>query len=57
MNEMMLQMLIKALGIKPEDIKALISSFSVAEDIKVLLADNLEVNKQILEALKKRGGK
>jgi len=56
-NELMLQMVIKALGVKPEDVKESIIGLSNGaksiEDIKILLADNLEVNKQILEVLKK----
>lgn len=57
LNEAMLQMLVKAVGLKPEAIQALIASMVKGqkdiEDIKTLLADNLDVNKQILEALKK----
>ncbi|MFA5287195.1 MAG: hypothetical protein WC394_02865 [Candidatus Omnitrophota bacterium] len=61
MNGAMLQMLVKAIGLKPEAINELINSMvrgqKDIEDIKVLLSDSLEVNKQILEVLKKRGEK
>lgn len=57
MNEALLQMLVKALGLKPEAVQALIGSVEKIsghfEDIKALLQDNLYINKQILEALKK----
>lgn len=61
MNELMLQMLVKSLGLKLDDIRGLIGSVEKVpghfEDIKTLLQDNLNVNEQILEALKKGGKK
>jgi hypothetical protein len=57
MSELMLQMVIKALGLKPEDVRGLIGGLANGqkhiEDIKILLQDNVDINKQILEALKK----
>ena len=57
MNEALIGMLVKTMGIKPELVNGLIVSLGKAgqhvEDIKTLLADNLDVNKQILEVLKK----
>lgn len=61
MNDAVLGMVVKALGLKPEDVRGLVGSLANGkkdiEDIKVLLQDNLEVNKAILVELKKRGVK
>jgi hypothetical protein len=61
MNEALLGVFVKSLGVKPETVNGLIIALTKSgqhvEDIKSLLADNLEVNKQILETLKKGGNK
>jgi len=59
MNEVMLQMFAKSLGFKPEAIKELIAFIEKvqrdSEDRKILLQDILDVDRQILGVLKKRG--
>jgi len=59
MNEAMIKMLVGAIGIKPEQLQAVIQVAATAkkalEDNNAFLQENIELQRKIIELLKKRG--